>query len=69
MNIRRGRVVRTSSQPMAYKVVLESSCGQMEEHSVSTIREGEAYIREVGASYRQGNDELMEWNGRASGSP
>jgi hypothetical protein len=46
MTVTRGRVVRTPTKKKPYKVVLEHEHSGDTEHPVSTVREGEAYIKE-----------------------
>jgi hypothetical protein len=46
MRVRSGRIVLTPGADKPYKVVLEHEHGKVSEHPVSTIREGEALIRE-----------------------
>ncbi len=45
MRVTRGRIVITPGQKQPYKVVLEHECGQLTEHSVDTMRQGEDLIR------------------------
>jgi hypothetical protein len=45
----RAHVVVTSGEPKPYKVVLEHQQTHDTEHSVSSVREGEAFIRSKGA--------------------
>jgi hypothetical protein len=42
----RGHIVRTPRAEQPYKAVLEHETGPNTEHPVSTMREGEAYIRD-----------------------
>ena len=46
MSAKRGHVVQTPTQNEPYKVVLEHEQGPDTEHPVSSIREGEALIRD-----------------------
>ena len=45
MTANRGRIVRTPKKGKPYKVVLEHEQGADTEHPVSTMQEGEAFIR------------------------
>ena len=45
MRTTRGRVVITPGQKQHYKIVLEHEDGEITEHPVATIREGEDLIR------------------------
>jgi hypothetical protein len=45
MRVTRGRIVMTRGQELPYLVVLENEVGGRSEHSVATIKEGEAMIR------------------------
>jgi hypothetical protein len=45
MSAKRGRVVQTRTSEKPYKVVLEHDGSADTEHPVSTMREGEAFIR------------------------
>jgi hypothetical protein len=42
----RGHIVKTPGKNKPYKAVLEHEQGDNTEHPVSTIREGEAFIRD-----------------------
>jgi hypothetical protein len=48
MTVTGGRVVVTPGEAQPYKVVLEHDQGNDTEHPVSTMREGELYIRSKG---------------------
>lgn len=45
MSAIRGRVVQTPDEKKPYKVVLEHEDGEISEHPVATMREGEALIK------------------------
>jgi hypothetical protein len=46
MSAIRGHIVQTPRAEQPYKAVLEHEAGPDTEHPVSTMREGEAYIRD-----------------------
>jgi hypothetical protein len=62
MVIKGARVVRTQGEAMPYKVILDDDEEGRSEHPVSTVREGEALIRERYAVQARPAHHLREWN-------
>ena len=56
-----GHVVQTPDEAKPYKVVLDNSQGSKTEHPVSTIREGEEFIKENSPPPIQPGT-MPEWN-------
>jgi hypothetical protein len=62
MVIKGARVVRTQGEETPYKVILEDDEEGPTEHPVSTVREGEALIREKYGAQPRPLHYLREWN-------
>jgi hypothetical protein len=62
MVVKGARVVRTQGQEKPYKVILDDDEQGRTEHPVSTVREGEALIREKYGVEEPAIHHLREWN-------
>jgi hypothetical protein len=62
MVIKGARVVRTQGEETPYKVILDDDEQGRTEHRVSTVREGEALIREKFGPPPREIHALREWN-------
>lgn len=62
MVVKGARVVRTQGGETPYKVILEDDEQGRSEHPVSTVREGEALIRERCGAQPRPLHYLREWN-------
>lgn len=62
MVVKGARVVRTPGEEKPYKVILDDDEQGRSEHPVSTVREGEALIREKYGFEELAIPHLREWN-------